>query len=123
MTAPIIRGKTVDEESRCVHYHSELDVVAIKFRCCGEFYPCYRCHAESTDHPIEVWPAGSGSEPALRCGVCRRTIRIDAYLAGHSGSTGPDQRHSNSCPYCSAPFNPGCAAHDELYFAPALVRS
>ena len=50
-----IKGKLVDEYTRCVHYHSLLDVIAIKFKCCGVYYPCYSCHEEEADHEHEVW--------------------------------------------------------------------
>ena len=41
-------GVGVDQrsESRCDHWHSELDIVAIKFLCCGKFYACRSCHDE-----------------------------------------------------------------------------
>ncbi|WP_430297767.1 CHY zinc finger protein [Sinomonas sp. B1-1] len=43
-------GATVDDQTRCVHYRTEVDVVAIKFACCLRYYPCHLCHAEDTDH-------------------------------------------------------------------------
>lgn len=49
--APRILGSPVDEQTRCIHYRTPLDVVAIRFRCCRESYPCHLCHAESTGHP------------------------------------------------------------------------
>ena len=57
--APAVRvlGPTVDDHTRCVHYASPLDIVAIRFHCCGEFYPCFRCHAETVDHAVSAWPA------------------------------------------------------------------
>ena len=41
-------GVGVDQrsESRCDHWHSELDIVAIKFPCCGKFYACRSYHDE-----------------------------------------------------------------------------
>ena len=46
-TTPVF-GVGVDRrsESRCDHWHSELDIVAIKFLCCGKFYACRSCHDE-----------------------------------------------------------------------------
>lgn len=40
---PAIRGRLVDGQGRCVHWHSPLDVVANRFACCDEYYACYRC--------------------------------------------------------------------------------
>ena len=50
-----VYGAVVDEETRCTHYHTEKDIVAIKFKCCDRYYPCYLCHEEYADHPIERW--------------------------------------------------------------------
>jgi len=36
-----VRGVDVGPETRCRHYDSELDVIAIRFPCCETFYPCY----------------------------------------------------------------------------------
>lgn len=53
--APQVRGLTIDDETRCTHYNGPNDVVALKFKCCGDFYPCYECHAAAVTHPIERW--------------------------------------------------------------------
>ena len=104
-----VRGATVDQQTRCVHYASPLDVVAIRFACCGEYYPCYRCHEEAAGHPIKVWPASAFDTRAVLCGVCRRELTIAEYLA------------TDACPHCGARFNPGCHAHAHHYFAmPAI---
>ncbi|MFK3669528.1 CHY zinc finger protein [Leifsonia aquatica] len=97
-------GPTVDDETRCIHYRTELDVIAIRFACCGEYYPCHLCHAEAADHPAHAWPEGSGAERAVLCGVCGDELTIAAYL-GVEG-----------CPACGAAFNPGCKLHRHLYF-------
>jgi uncharacterized CHY-type Zn-finger protein len=52
-----VYGVDVDPETRCAHWHSPLDIVAIKFKCCGRWYPCYECHSELADHAASVWPA------------------------------------------------------------------
>ena len=51
----IVKGKPIDDQTRCAHYHSSLDVIAVKFKCCNEYYPCYYCHKESSDHPADTW--------------------------------------------------------------------
>ena len=30
-----------------------LDVIAIKFKCCNKYYPCYKCHEEHESHAIK----------------------------------------------------------------------
>ncbi len=97
-------GQTVDDETRCVHYRTPADIVAIKFACCGRFYPCFLCHTAGETHPARQWPASEWSEPAILCGVCRGTVSITDY------------RQVTRCPHCSAPFNDGCRAHAHLYF-------
>ncbi|WP_327019695.1 CHY zinc finger protein [Arthrobacter sp. Soil782] len=99
-----VLGHAVDDQTRCVHYRTDLDIVAIRFRCCGEFYPCHLCHAETADHAAEVWPPGEYGTDAILCGVCRCTMSIRDYL------------EADGCSSCSAPFNPGCRLHKHLYF-------
>ena len=99
-----VLGPTVDDQTRCVHYAGPLDIVAIPFRGCGEFYPCFPCHAETVAHPVSAWPAARFDERAILCGVCRTTLTISDYL------------ESVACPSCAAQFNPGCSLHHSIYF-------
>lgn len=99
-----VLGAVTDDQTRCIHYHSALDVIAIKFKCCGRYYPCYKCHNESEAHPIRVWKKNEFDEHAILCGVCKKELTIEAYL------------HTSACPYCHAAFNPGCKTHLSIYF-------
>lgn len=99
-----VYGPTVDEETRCVHYHTVLDIVAIKFKCCGRFYPCYKCHQECEQHPIQRWEKNEFSEEAILCGHCKRTLTISQYM------------NATDCPYCNAHFNKRCKNHYHIYF-------
>ena len=99
-----VLGSTVDDQTRCVHYRGPTDVIAIKFSCCGEYYPCHRCHAESAGHPATLWPVDARGERALLCGVCGTELTIDEYFA------------VTGCPACGAEFNEGCALHRHFYF-------
>ena len=101
----VVLGKTVDEQARCVHYSEPTDVVAIKFRCCGSYYPCFECHLECADHQAQQWPANEWDEKAILCGVCKTEQPIRTYLGVHC------------CPHCGADFNEGCRLHRHLYFA------
>lgn len=101
---PIVGGTGVDQQTRCAHWSSEVDVVAIRFCCCGAFYACHTCHQEAADHPAEVWPRDRFDEQAILCGVCGSTLSIADYLT------------VTACPSCAAPFNPRCALHAHLYF-------
>lgn len=100
-----VLGATVDDQTRCIHYHSELDVIAIRFACCGEYYPCHLCHAESAGHEARTWPVALQDALAIVCGVCEVELSISDYLG------------VEACPHCGAPFNPGCRLHSHLYFA------
>ena len=102
---PPVLGPVVDAETRCIHYATALDVIAIEFACCRQFYPCYRCHAETAEHPATRWPASAGAEQAILCGVCDLRFTIDEYA------------DAAACPACTAPFNPGCKLHWNLYFS------
>ncbi|WP_285115669.1 CHY zinc finger protein [Leifsonia sp. fls2-241-R2A-40a] len=104
MTRPRVLGPVVDDETRCIHYRSPLDVIAIRFACCGEYYPCHLCHAEAAGHPAQQWPRHDRDREAVLCGVCGSELTIAEYLA------------TDDCPRCAAPFNPGCSLHAHLYF-------
>src|SRR5689334_17305928 len=103
--AVVVRGKVTDEQTRCVHYHSALDVIAIKFKCCNEYYPCYECHEEEAGHKSEVWRRTDFNAKAILCGVCGNEMTIHDYLTAN-----------NHCPQCNAAFNPSCNKHYHLYF-------
>jgi uncharacterized CHY-type Zn-finger protein len=100
-----INGVDVDLETRCAHYHSERDIIAIKFNCCGDWFPCHECHAELAGHTAIVWPKGEHDVFAVLCGACGRQLSICEYLECDS-----------VCPQCRRQFNPGCARHYHLYF-------
>jgi len=99
-----VRGEDVDAETRCAHYASERDVVAIKFACCETYYPCFRCHDAVAEHDAERWPAGRRDEQAVLCGACGVELAVAEYVG------------AEACPACDAAFNPGCADHYHLYF-------
>lgn len=49
---PLVLGPVVDNETRCVHYHLLLDVIAIKFKCCGRSIPA--TSAMKNARPIQL---------------------------------------------------------------------
>lgn len=104
---PRVLGAVVDAQTRCEHYRGERDVVALRFACCGEFFPCFECHEQSAGHPAERWTAADLAERAVLCGVCAHRLSVDEYLR-----LGEDP----ACPACEARFNPGCRLHHERYF-------
>jgi uncharacterized CHY-type Zn-finger protein len=102
---PPVFGINLDSETRCTHYQSILDIVAIKMKCCGTYYACKDCHDALADHAIEVWPRNEWNVPAVMCGACGTELTIRKYLDGE-----------NVCPSCQALFNPGCRNHYHFYF-------
>jgi uncharacterized CHY-type Zn-finger protein len=108
---PEVRGVDLDAETRCAHYHSPLDIVAIKMRCCGDYYACKDCHEALAGHAIRVWPCAEWVEAAILCGACGEELSIAAYLAA-----------GDRCPACGAPFNPGCRHHYHFYFETGPAR-
>ncbi|MFC6837724.1 CHY zinc finger protein [Halomarina ordinaria] len=101
-----LRGVAVDGATRCTHYRSDRDVVALRHACCDTYYPCHACHEELADHETTPWPRERFDDPAVLCGVCRTTLSAETYLAC-----------DHACPACGAAFNPGCARHADRYFA------
>ena len=103
---PIVRGIDLDSETRCTHWHSPLDVIAIKMKCCGVYYACRDCHDALAGHAAEVWPEAEWDQPAVLCGVCGYEMSVRDYLDCE-----------NRCPHFGAGFKPGCRHHYHLYFA------
>ena len=100
-----VKGKLLDSQTRCQHYHKEEDIVAIKFKCCQTYYPCYTCHHETADHPAMTWNEDECNEKAILCGNCGEELTIQEYI-----------HHPLACLKCEARFNSGCQHHSHLYF-------
>jgi uncharacterized CHY-type Zn-finger protein len=103
-SAPVL-GIDLDAQTRCAHYHSERDIVAIKMRCCGDYYACKDCHQALAPHAIEAWPRAEWDHKAVLCGSCGSELTIAEYL-----------ECASKCPRCGANFNPGCRRHHHFYF-------
>jgi len=101
----MVKGKLIDDQTRCIHWHSPLDIIAIKFKCCNTYYPCYECHQESVDHKPQVWAKNERNKKAILCGVCKTELTIREYFDS-----------ADICPYCKSSFNPNCSRHYHLYF-------
>jgi len=102
---PTVHGLDLDPETRCAHWRSPLDVIAIRMRCCDRYYACRDCHDALEAHSVQVWPKAEWDQPAVLCGVCDHQLTVVEYLASES-----------RCPACEAEFNPGCRKHHHLYF-------
>lgn len=102
-----IRGQLVDNHTRCSHYHTDLDIIAIKFQCCPNsyYYPCFKCHQELNNHDIKKYPMKTLTVKVILCGDCYHEMTIEEYLNSNYG-----------CPSCNHQFNPGCRNHYDLYF-------
>ncbi len=102
---PRVLGIDLDPQTRCGHYHSALDIIAIKMKCCGAYYACKDCHDALADHTAEVWPRSEWNQLAVLCGSCGMELTVAQYLGC-----------SDKCPGCSSPFNPRCRNHYHFYF-------
>ena len=100
-----VNGVGIDPQSRCAHYHSSLDIIAIKFKCCSRWYPCFECHSETADHQPATWPIDERDVKAILCGICGHQLTIAEYF-----------RSGSACSSCHSQFNPGCENHYDLYF-------
>lgn len=99
-----VKGKLVDNKGRCEHYHSEIDTINIKFKCCQKFYACIYCHQEAENHDVSVWLCSEYDQKAVHCGICNHLMSINEYM------------ENQSCISCKQPFNPNCAKHFSYYF-------
>ncbi|TCS69497.1 putative CHY-type Zn-finger protein [Effusibacillus lacus] len=100
-----VYGVQVDSQTRCGHYASDRDIIAIRFPCCDTYYPCYQCHQAVAGHPAATWSTEQFDRKAILCGACGTELTINQYLACDS-----------VCPYCGSQLNPGCKNHYHLYF-------
>jgi uncharacterized CHY-type Zn-finger protein len=96
-----VLGIDVDYQNRCEHSTSHLDVIAFRYKCCGRFYACGRCHDLLAGHEIDTWDKTEYETKGVLCGVCRAEFTIKEYLGG-------DDR----CPSCGTQFNPDIKASD-----------
>jgi len=101
----LVRGQVIDNQTRCSHYHTDLDIIAIKFKCCDTYYPCYSCHQDAGDHEAVTWGINERSTKAILCGVCGHELTIQEYMTSN-----------NTCTSCQSLFNPNCKKHYNLYF-------
>lgn len=99
-----IQGNVIDDLGRCKHYFKKQDTISIKFKCCGGYYPCYKCHEENSNHIIQPWKKEDFDEKAIFCGVCKSELTIHDYM-----------NHTN-CKHCHTLFNPNCSKHFHIYF-------
>jgi uncharacterized CHY-type Zn-finger protein len=102
---PQVRGAAVDAQTRCRHYHGATDIIAIKMKCCEEYYACKDCHNELASHAIEVWPVRAWDTAAILSGSCGAELSVREYMECES-----------RCPECGVGFNPGCRKHYHFYF-------
>lgn len=100
-----IQGKLTDNFTRCQHYHSPLDIIAIKFKCCNQYYACIHCHEELANHDPQQWNKTEFDTKAILCGNCKEELTIERYFNA-----------DYKCPNCSAHFNPKCSNHNHYYF-------
>lgn len=100
-----VYGRVVDTESRCVHWHSRRDVLALKFRCCDRYWACVTCHEQCAGHAVRRYHVelDSGLKVVV-CGVCRCEMTFAEYTGGLR------------CVQCHVEFNPGCKMHYSMYF-------
>ncbi|KAF2489699.1 zinc finger CHY domain-containing protein [Lophium mytilinum] len=119
MSSPIIHGISLTPLTQCSHWFSALDIIAIKMKCCNEFYACISCHAALTKHNTEVWKKDERGEKALFCGSCKSVLSIEEYMAGDGKCEEGNEKErevESRCPKCNAGWNPGCKNHWNLYF-------
>jgi uncharacterized CHY-type Zn-finger protein len=73
---PEVRGLNLDPQTRCLHYHTQADIIAIKMKCCATYYACKDCHIALAGHAIEVWPRSEWNQEAILCGACAQSSRF-----------------------------------------------
>lgn len=112
---PRVRGVDLDPQTRCAHWHTALDVVALRLACCEHYWACRDCHDALAGHPAVPVPRAGFDTPHVLCGACRAELTVREYRTAMA-------EDRPACPRCGTGFNPGCSRHDHLYFAPDGAR-
>ena len=99
-----VYGVAIKPQTQCEHYQTDFDIIAIRFKCCLNFYACYKCHVNLTNHSTQRWSADEFTEKAILCGACQQPLAIQTYL------------QASMCSHCRHLFNPSCRQHWHLYF-------
>jgi uncharacterized CHY-type Zn-finger protein len=107
-----IYGLEVNKRTGCLHYPSDLDIIAIRFKCCELYYSCYLCHLAIADHCIRQWQYEDMHQKAILCGCCGYEMTIAQYFSS-----------ANKCLNCQSQFNPGCKSHWSIYFDNTCVEA
>jgi len=85
---PTVHGLELDAQTRCAHWRSPLDIVAIRMWCCGAYYACRQCHDAMADHPAQLW------DPEVGYGVIDPSRAVGALLSAGGASPPAPQRVS-----------------------------
>ncbi|MBQ0052018.1 MAG: hypothetical protein KBT11_08140 [Treponema sp.] len=101
ITSRGIFGKLTDDQGRCQHYHTELDIIANRCGQCRKLYSCYKCHDELEDH--KFLPMDSKEKDTVMCGVCGKLFSYNEYS------------ELEKCTNCGGKFNPRCSLHKSCY--------
>jgi len=96
-----IFGKLIDNQGRCEHYGSPLDIIANRCGECGKLYACYKCHDELENHSFCA--VDETEENTVMCGVCGKFYSY------------ADYKKLCSCESCKSSFNPKCSLHSSIY--------
>ena len=95
-----IYGLVIDQDGRCIHYHSKLDIVANKCSICHKYWACYECHNQLSNHNFGPYNPNFIS---VLCGHCQQRF------------TYKDYELIRSCSSCLQAFNPKCSLHKGIY--------
>lgn len=102
----IVHGCEIDKLTKCIHWHSDKDIIAIKFKCCNKYYSCYSCHEALETHAVIRWSLDDTINVII-CGSCGSEMSIDKYL--NCNFICPNES-------CKQMFNHRCSNHYHLYF-------
>lgn len=98
-------GSIYDNETRCTHWHTDKDIIALKFACCGKYWPCYQCHNSCMEGPLRKYAVVESAVKVVLCGSCAEEMTFQEYIDC-----------DYACKKCHGEFNPGCKLHYGIYF-------
>lgn len=104
-----VKGKLVDTETRCEHWNGPNDIIALRFKCCPDYYyPCFQCHNELTTHVLQKFNLTINLDlKCIFCGHCKKELTFKEYISSSNVLR---------CSYCKHRFNENCKLHYHCYF-------
>ncbi|WEV45785.1 CHY zinc finger protein [Streptococcaceae bacterium ESL0687] len=97
-----VYGLKLQANGGCIHYNSDLDIIANRCNECKKLYACYLCHDSLENHKFKGFPYEDQTLSVMCC-LCGQTYSYKEYSK------------LVKCQSCQSAFNPKCSLHKDIY--------